>query len=285
MRFKKVTVIGLGLIGGSLAWALKESEQVENVYGVDIDRESLDYALANNIIDTGSSEPEEGISGAEIVVIAVRVGAITEVAKSIMPSLAQGTVLTDVGSVKGNIVNAMEESVPSGTHFVGGHPIAGTERSGIMSADPELFRGKRVILTPTAKTPATAKDKVASLWKVAGGKVHELDARTHDRIFGFISHLPHMVAYSLIDTVLNADDSQALFDFAGGGLGDYTRIAASSPDMWADIFEANKGNILQAIGEFKGSLEKIEAAIKSGDRDSLMEILTKVSQAKRESGK
>lgn len=285
MTFKKVTVIGLGLIGGSLAWALKESKRVANVCGVDIDRESLDYALANNMIDSGSSEPEEGVSGAEIVVIAVRVGAITEVAKSIIPSLGQGTVLTDVGSVKLNIVNEMEELVPSGIHFVGGHPIAGTERSGVMSADRQLYRGKRVILTPTAKTHTAAKDKVSSLWKAAGTEIHELDPPTHDRIFGFVSHLPHLVAYSLIDTVLNADDSQALFDFAGGGLGDYTRIAASSPDMWTDIFEANKVNILKAIGEFKASLEKIETAIKNGDRDSLIEILTKVSRAKRESGK
>ncbi|MEQ9618291.1 MAG: prephenate dehydrogenase/arogenate dehydrogenase family protein [Deltaproteobacteria bacterium] len=285
MPFKKVTVIGLGLIGGSLAWALKESKQVENVYGVDTDRESVDYALGNNMIDTGSSDPEEGVSDAEIVVIAVRVGAITEVAKSIIPSLTQGTVLTDVGSVKGDIVNEVENLVPSGIHFVGGHPIAGTERSGAMAGERGLFRGRRVILTPTAKTDPGARDKVASLWKAAGSEVHELDMLAHDRIFGFISHLPHVVAYSLIDSVLNADNSEALFDFAGGGLGDYTRIAASSPDMWADIFNANKGNVLQAIGEFKGSLEKIEAAIKSGDRSSLLEILSQASEAKRETVK
>lgn len=285
MPFNKVTVIGLGLIGGSLAWALKESKQVENVYGVDIDRESVDYALGNNMIDAGSSDPEEAVSDAEIVVIAVRVGKITEVAKSIIPFLAQGTVLTDVGSVKGTIVNEMEEVVPPGIHFIGGHPVAGTENSGVRSAEPGLFRGKRVILTPRAKTDPGAKDKVASLWEAAGSEIHELDAQAHDRIFGFISHLPHIVAYSLIDAVLNADNSEALFDFAGGGLGDYTRIAASSPDMWADIFNTNKENILQAIGEFKGSLEKIETAIKSGNRDSLMEILSKASKAKRETSK
>lgn len=281
MPFRKVTIIGLGLIGGSLARALKHSKQVEIVYGVDIDKGSIEHALENDMIDEGSADTAQGVSGAEIIVIATHVGAITETAKSLIPYASEGAVITDVGSVKGKIVSEIEEILPPHLHFVGGHPIAGTENSGIRASHPELFRGKRFIMTPTANTDRDARINVAALWKAAGGEIHEMDIETHDRIFGFVSHLPHIVAYSLIDAVLSADDSDMLFDFAGGGLGDYTRVAASSPEMWVDIFSANKENVLQAIRQFKDSIEKIETLIESEDSETLRELLSKASDIKR----
>lgn len=281
MPFRKVAIIGLGLIGGSLARALKHSKQVEIVYGVDTDKGSIEHALENDMVDEGSVNVDQAVSGAEIVVIATHVGAITETVKSLIPYASEGAVITDVGSVKGKIVKEIEQILPPHLHFVGGHPIAGTENSGVRASNPELFRGKRFIMTPTANTDGDAKIKVAALWKTAGSEVHEMDTETHDRIFGFVSHLPHIVAYSLIDAVLSADDSDMLFDFAGGGLGDYTRVAASSPEMWVDIFSANKKNVLQAIRQFKDSIEKIETLIESEDSETLRELLSKASDVKR----
>lgn len=281
MTFGKVAIIGLGLIGGSLAQALKRSKQVDTVYGVDVEKESIDYAIKNDIIDEGSADIGQAVPGSEIIVIATHVGAIAETAKSVFPYATDGAVITDVGSVKGQIVSDIEEILPKHLRFVGGHPIAGTENSGVRMSDAELFRGKRVIITPTADTDVDAKTRVAALWRAAGSEVYEMDTETHDRVFGFVSHLPHIVAYSLIDAVMSADDSDRLFDFAGGGLGDYTRVAASSPEMWADILSANKVNVLQAIRQFKNSIEKIETLIESEDPDSLVKLLSKASDVKR----
>lgn len=281
MKFKKITIIGLGLIGGSLARALKESKEVETVFGVDPDKGAIDYALEEGIIDQGASDINEGAHGAEIVVLSTHVGIITETAKSIFPIVTQGQIITDVGSVKSSIVEGIEAALPENVLFIGGHPIAGTENSGVRAADSMLFHGKRCILTPTDKTDTEAKKKVALMWESVGSSVHEMDPETHDHIFGAVSHLPHIVAYSLMNTVLKAQDSKELLEFAGGGLNDYTRVAASSPQMWAQIFSANKDHVLDSISMFKNSLGEIEDAIKNEDFDTLKKKLDKAAKAKR----
>ncbi len=284
-EFNKVAVVGLGLIGGSLAWALKRSKQVRNVFGVDTDEETIEYALRKQIIDEGSCDIARGAQGAEIVIIATHVGAIVKTAKSLIPLVSEGTIITDVGSVKGTIVREIEGVMPPHLHFLGGHPIAGTENSGIANADPRLFKGRRFILTPTEKTALVVKSRIATLWELVGIEVHEMDIDVHDRVFGFVSHLPHVIAYSLIDAILSEDDSDTLFNFAGGGLRDYTRVAASSPEMWSEILIANKETVLTAIKQFKSSLDKIAAAIADEDLDTLREILSKASRSKRENVK
>ncbi len=281
MEFEKITIIGLGLIGGSLARALKESNEVGAVVGIDPDRETIEYALGNGIIDIGSSDIKEGVGGAEIIVISTHVGIITDTAKSVFPSATQGAIITDVGSVKSAVVKGIEPYLPADIHFIGGHPIAGTENSGVKSADSKLFNGKRCILTPTEKTDPLAKSKVTGMWELVGSEVREMDPETHDHIFGLVSHLPHIVAYSLINTVLNAQDSDVLLEFAGGGLKDYTRVAASSPEMWAQIFKANKSHLLEAISMFKDSLGEIEEAIENEDFDTLKKKLDKAARTKR----
>ncbi len=281
MKFKKITIIGLGLIGGSLARALKESQEVETVFGIDSDKKSVQYAIDNGIIDQGSSDVTEGVPGAEIIVVSTHVGIIAETAKSIFPVLREGSIITDVGSVKSSIVKGIEHDLPDNIHFIGGHPIAGTENSGVLSADSSLFEGRRCILTPTEKTDIEAKSKVKSMWELVGSEVYEMDAETHDHIFGIVSHLPHIVAYSLINTVLNAQDSGELLEFAGGGLKDYTRVAASEPEMWAQIFKANKTHLLKAISMFKDSLQNIESAIERDDFETLMKELDKAAKTKR----
>lgn len=281
MKFNKLTIVGLGLIGGSLARALKESNQVGTVVGIDTDEETIKYAFDNEIIDEGASSLNEVIYDSDIIVIATYVGMIEDTAKSVFDIANDKTIITDVGSVKSSVVRNIEVDLPDNIHYVGGHPIAGTEKSGVTSADANLFTDKRVILTPTKTTNSEAKDKVQSMWELVGGQVYEVDPETHDHIFGIVSHLPHVVAYSLMNSVLNAEDSEQLLDFAGGGLKDYTRVAASSPEMWTQIFKANKPRLLEAISSFKHSLEEIESCIENDDFESLKKALEKSASVKR----
>jgi prephenate dehydrogenase len=278
MNFSKITVIGLGLIGGSLAWALKKSGRVGEVFGVDLDEKAIDYAVREGIIDEGSKDIEKGVSQSELIVIATYVGIIPKVAKSIILLVSKGTVITDVGSVKGKIVQETEEFLPSHVHFVGGHPIAGTECSGVWASDPRLFNGKRCILTPTLKTHPEALAKVKSLWESVGARVFTMDAETHDRVFSFVSHLPHVVAYALVNSVASQRVLNNMLDFAGGGLRDYTRIGASSPEMWSDIFLMNRENVLESIREFKKSLERIEELVAG---ENLIELREELNRAVR----
>ncbi|MEM7008691.1 MAG: prephenate dehydrogenase/arogenate dehydrogenase family protein [Thermodesulfobacteriota bacterium] len=281
MQFEKITIIGLGLIGGSLARALKESGQVEIVVGIDTNEDTLKYAFDNGVIDEGAPEINEVIEHSEIVVVATYVGTIFESAKKAFEVASQGAIITDVGSVKSSVVNGIEQHLPEHLHFVPAHPIAGTENSGISSSDPGLFKDKRCIITPTPKTNPRAVDKVRKMWELAGSQVYEMDPGTHDHIFAVVSHLPHVVAYSLINSVLSSKDSDKLLEFAGGGLKDYTRVSASSPEMWTEIFKANKEQLLNAISLFKDSLDKIEGAIRDEDFEKLRAELEKAAQAKR----
>lgn len=282
MKFGKVTVIGLGLIGGSLAWALRESGVVRTVSGVDSDRDSVEYALEKGIIDEGSLDVGEAVSGAEVIVAATYVGTIADTIRAAVPYARDGALITDVGSVKAGIVREIEGFIPERLGFVGGHPIAGTENSGVRNADPGLFRGKRCILTPAQKTRPDLKEKAGALWKLTGSEVYEMDPDSHDRVFGLVSHLPHAAAYALVDAILSSEDPDTLLDFAGGGLRDYTRVASSSPEMWVDIMTANRDNVLAALRQLTASLSKIESALENGDREALLKIFSGAAGAKRD---
>jgi prephenate dehydrogenase len=285
MNFSKITIIGLGLIGGSLAWALKKSGRVGEVFGVDVNEKTIDYAVLEGVIDRGSKQLEDGVKRSEIVVIATHVGIIPKIANSVASLVSSGAIITDVGSVKRKIVEEVESSLPSHLYFVGGHPIAGTEHSGVWAADFRLFEGKRCILTLTAKTYPEALDKVKGLWETVGAKVFMMNPETHDRIFSFMSHLPHAVAYALVNAVASVKDLDNIFDFAGGGLRDYTRIGRSSPDMWSDIFLMNKENVLEAIWEFKKALKRIEKSIEQEDLAGLKEELRRAAKIKEDMDK
>ncbi len=282
MQFGKVTIIGLGLIGGSLAQALRESGEVRTVSGVDSDHGSVKYALENGIIDEGSFDVKEAVSGADVIVAATYVGTIADTIRSVVRHAEGGALITDVGSVKAGIVREIEGFIPERLGFVGGHPIAGTENSGVRNSDPALFRGKRCILTPTDKTPRALKEKAGVLWRLTGSEVYEMDPDAHDRVFGLVSHLPHAAAYALVDAILSSENSDTLLDFAGGGLRDYTRVASSSPEMWVDIMTANRGNVLAALRQLRSSLGKIESALEKGDRKALLKIFTGAAGAKRD---
>jgi len=273
MKWKKITIVGLGLIGSSLAWALKKTGQVGEVFGVDINEETVEYAARRGIIDSGSKELGDAVKHSEVVVVATYVSTIPAIARTVSSLASERTIVTDVGSVKGGIVKEVEDFFPPHIYFVGGHPIAGTERSGVEAADSGLFRGKRCILTPTPKTNPEALAKVKNLWESVGSRVFSMDVETHDRVFAFVSHLPHVVAYALLNSIASQGESENMLEFAGGGLRDYTRIGASSPCMWGEIFLSNKENVLTAIGEFKKALGVIERMVEGEDLNSLTEGL------------
>ncbi len=276
----RVAVVGLGLIGGSLAAALRRAGGYV-VVGVDRDRGALEWALARGVVDEAADDAERGVEGAGLVVVAVHVGSIVPVVRSLAPHLRPGTVVTDVGSVKEAVVEAAEAALaPLGVRFVGGHPIAGRELSGVRNADPGLFEGRIAVLTPTASTEAGALERVRSMWEAAGSRVVTMDPAEHDRVFAWVSHLPHAVAYALVAAVLGGPD-QRLARYAGGGFADFTRIAASSPEMWRDIFLANRPRVLEAIEGFRAALGELEQVLRSGEEVRLLEVLDRAARLKR----
>ena len=283
MTFEKVAVVGLGLIGGSLAAALRESGEIGEVFGVERDAESLRFALENGIADAGSSEIGPGISGSEIVVVATYVDAVAQVAGEVSGFVSPGTVVCDVGSVKAPVVREMEKG-PGNIRFVGAHPIAGKETSGVRESDPGLFSGKRCVVTPAESTCPEALSVVKKLFSLVGSEAVEMDPESHDEVFSLVSHLPHAVAYSLVSAVASSGGERDLFDFSGGGLADFTRIAGSSPEMWAGIFIENRAALLGAIRGFAGKLGEIESAVASGNVERLAALLRKARDSKKSLG-
>ncbi len=268
--FERIAVIGVGLIGGSLARSCR-GRIAGRVVGLDANQTHLDQAVALGLVDEVGDLPT-GVEGADLVVVAVPVGAVTEVTCAIAPYLADRCIVTDVGSVKGDLVAKIEEQVPSGRAYVPGHPIAGTEQSGPQAASPTLFQGSLCVLTPTSRTPEDALRRVSRLWERAGSHVVLMDPYRHDRIFALVSHLPHVVAYALMGTIPGlADGREELLRFSAGGLRDFTRIAASHPVMWRDILIQNREEILKSIATFRTVLQRIEELIRTQDAVRLME--------------
>ena len=284
MTFKKVAVVGLGLIGGSLAAALRKSGEVGEVFGVEKDAESLRFALEGGVADSGSSEIGSGISGSEIVVIATYVDTVAQVAREVSGFVSPDTVVCDTGSVKAPIVREMQKG-PRNIRFVGAHPVAGKETSGVRESDPGLFSGKKCVITPVEGTCPEALSMVKTLFSLAGSEVVEIDPESHDEVFSLVSHLPHAVAYSLVSAVASSGGKENLFGFSGGGLADFTRVAESSPEMWAGIFIENRDALLRAIRSFSGKLGEIEKAVASGNVEDLETLLGEARDSKRDLGK
>ena len=284
MTFKKVAVVGLGLIGGSLAAALRKSGEVGEVFGVEKDAESLRFALEGGVADSGSSEIGSGISGSEIVVIATYVDTVAQVAREVSGFVSPDTVVCDTGSVKAPIVREMQKG-PRNIRFVGAHPVAGKETSGVRESDPGLFSGKKCVITPVEGTCPEALSMVKTLFSLAGSELVEIDPESHDEVFSLVSHLPHAVAYSLVSAVASSGGKENLFGFSGGGLADFTRVAESSPEMWAGIFIENRDALLRAIRSFSGRLGEIEKAVASGNVEDLETLLGEARDSKRDLGK
>ncbi len=270
LRFEKAAVIGVGLIGGSLAMVLREKGIAGRITGVGRGIANLKAAKRLGVIDDFTQDPAEGVKGADLVFVSVPVLRIAETLRKAAPSLKPGCIVTDAGSVKGPVVRDVEPLMPKGVSFVAGHPIAGTEHSGVEAAFPGLFRDRVCVLTLTEKTEPGAVEKVRAMWEAAGSKVVLTDARTHDRMLAAISHLPHMIAYTLVNTVGDeARSCKELLGYSAGGFRDFTRIASSSPEMWAEICAMNKALITDMIGAFQSKLETLKRLIAEADTEGL----------------
>jgi prephenate dehydrogenase len=281
LLFQRMAVIGVGLIGGSLARACRGG-LARRVVGLDADPVNLNRAIGLGLVDEVGELPA-GVAGADLVVVAVPVGAVVEVVRAAAPHLAPGCIVTDVGSVKGDLVAEVEREIPAGRAYVPAHPIAGTERSGPEAASADLFRGSVCVLTPTSRTPEAPLTKVMRLWEGVGARVVRMDPFRHDQIFALVSHLPHVVAYALIGTVLNGTDGgDEVLRFSGGGLRDFTRIAASHPVMWRDILIRNREEVLDSIARFRKVLERIEAMIRTQDTVRLVEEFQRAKEARKQ---
>lgn len=279
--FNRVTVIGVGLIGGSLSLAIKAKGLAREVWGVDRDQETLAKAQSHKVIDRGFKDLPACIPDADLVIIATPVGQSLRIAQEVLPFMKVGSILTDVGSVKRDLVEGLAGKVPQDRHFLGGHPIAGTERSGVEAAFAALFEGANCILTPTTETSAFAIDKLKKFWEMVGSKVLFMEPAHHDEVFAAVSHLPHMVAYSLVKAVMDIDGGQGeLFLFTGGGFRDFTRIASSHPEMWRDICLNNHDQILKALSRYHDSLEILEKAIREKDGEKLYQFFLSAKEAR-----
>ena len=278
--FERVTIAGVGLIGGSLALAARAAGLIGEVVGLGRSAANLDIAQRRGIIDRYSHDPAEAARDADLLLLAVPVRSIAAVARACAPALRPRAVVSDVGSVKQTILRDVEAALPAGVTFVGAHPIAGTEESGAAAADADLFRGRRCIVTPGAHADAAAVGKIRALWEGVGMQVDEMDAARHDQVLAWVSHLPHALAFSAVNAVCDVD--AAVQPFAGPSFGDLTRVAASSADMWCDIFLANAVQVDHAVARFVATLEALRGAIAAGDEATLRALLERARAARRE---
>ncbi len=279
--FQRVAILGVGLIGGSLARDLRASGSVGEVVGIEPDPATLDRARQRGLIDRGETDPESGVRDADVVVVAVPVGSFGEALAAIRPGLSEGVVVTDVGSVKGPVQAEAEEALAGAAAFVGGHPIAGTEDSGVDAAVPDLFRDALCVLTRTGTTPEWAVTRIRRLWEGVGGEVVCMDPEEHDRILAATSHLPHMLAFALIRTFAGLSAGPGVERFAAGGFRDLTRIAGSDAIMWRDIALANAPALLATIDRFQERLRELRYAIEAGDGETLEGLLREARELRR----
>ncbi len=277
----RLAVVGVGLIGGSLALALKAAGVVGEVVGIGRGRANLEKALDLGVIDRIADTAAEGVRDADLVFLATPVLTLAEVAGSLVPYMKSGAILTDGGSVKGAVVRAIEPLMPDNIHFVAGHPIAGTEQSGAEAAFATLYRGRRCILTPTEHTASAALELVRKVWETAGSDVVLMDVEKHDRILGAISHLPHMVAYSLVNAVGSYDRyEENILEYSAGGFRDFTRIASSDPTMWRDIAQTNRDALLEMMERFEAFFAELKEDVRQGDGDRLFEFFLRSKQSR-----
>jgi prephenate dehydrogenase len=277
----RLAVVGVGLIGGSLALALKDAGAVGEVIGIGRGLKNLEKALELGVVDRFTRDPAQGVKEADLVFLATPVLTLNEIAASVVPHMKQGAVLTDGGSVKGTVVAAIEPILPAGIHFVPGHPVAGTEKSGVEAAFATLYQGRRCILTPTEKTDPGALDMVRKVWEAAGSEVVVMDVEKHDRILAAISHLPHMVAYALVNAVGSYDRyEENILEYSAGGFRDFTRIASSDPTMWRDIALTNREALVEMMERFATFFTELKEDILLGDGDRLYEFFLRSKQSR-----
>ena len=278
---KRLCIIGVGLIGGSLARALKAAGACGEIIGCGRDSQALQKALELGVIDRAETDIAAAAKGADVIVLGVPVGAMETVLGQLKPHLEPQTVITDVGSTKGSVVqaaiNVFGELPP---RFVPGHPIAGTEQSGVEASFAELYQQRRVILTPDANTDSEALETVRRMWQQAGAEVIDMPVVHHDEVLAATSHLPHMLAFTLVDTLARLEEHDDIFRFAAGGFRDFTRIASSNPQMWHDICLNNRDALLKMVQRFSTELGTLARAIEEGDSEAILATFQRAKSAR-----
>lgn len=273
MHFGKVLVFGVGLIGASFARGLKAAHAVDEVVGFGRTPKSLKAAYDLGIIDEVGINPGADVREADLILVASPVGQMPEIFQRIAPYLCEHTIVTDAGSTKGDVVAAAREAFGDKIgQFVPGHPIAGAETSGAAASKVDLYQGRKVVLTPLPENTPEAVQKVQRAWELCGADVHILDAETHDRVFAAVSHLPHLLAYALVDEFAKRSNADQLFDYAAAGFRDFTRIAGSHPEMWRDISLANRTALLAELDRYSAALMRIRQALVNSDGEALAAI-------------
>jgi cyclohexadieny/prephenate dehydrogenase len=293
--FDRVALIGLGLIGSSLGHVMKREGLAGHVAGSARSAKTCATALEIGFVDSASVDPVDAVTGADLIVICTPVGVIADVAAAIAPTLKPGAIVTDVGSVKMAVIRDVGPLLPEGVHLVPGHPVAGTEHSGPESGFPELFEGRYCILTPPPGADKRAVAAVSELWRRVGSDVELMDPKHHDRVLAITSHLPHLIAYSIVGTASDLEEhinreaaaskeeilTREVIKYSAGGFRDFTRIAASDPVMWRDIFLNNREAVLEILGRFTEDLTALQRAIRWGEGDSLHDLFERTRAIRR----
>jgi len=281
MLIRRLAIIGVGLIGGSLARALRQAGEVGEIVGCGRGRPNLEKARELGVIDRWTHDVGEAVSGADMVFLAVPLGAMTDTFEAMQGHLLADVVITDGGSAKACVVAACEQGLgelPAG--FVPGHPIAGTENSGVEASFAELYNSRRVILTPLQGSAPEALNKVTRMWRLCGAEVTEMSVEHHDEVLAATSHLPHMLAFSLVDTLARMQANDEIFRYAAGGFRDFTRIASSNPVMWRDVCVANRQALGEVMDRYIQEMSALSTTIKQGDSERLLEIFSRAKAAR-----
>jgi cyclohexadieny/prephenate dehydrogenase len=283
VMFDKIALIGIGLIGGSIALEARKRGLAKKIVAATRSAETAALANKLKLADHCGTDLAAACDGADLVIVCTPVGAVGAVAKAIAPRLKQGCIVSDVGSVKQAVIDAMQPHIPAGVHFVPAHPVAGTEHSGPEAALLDLFQGRWCILTPLADSDPQAVDRLEAFWKGLGSEVNRLDPANHDRILAITSHLPHLIAYSIVGT---ADDlgghlNSEVLKYAAGGFRDFTRIASSDPTMWRDVFMNNREAVLEVLQRFQEDLFYLQRAIRWGEADKLYDLFNRTREIRR----
>ncbi len=282
-QFNRITLIGIGLIGSSLAHDIKRLGLADEVVVATRSAETLKRAEELKLGDRYTTSSAEAVKDADLVIVSVPVGASESVAKEIAGSLKPGAIVTDVGSTKASVIAQMQPHMPDHVHFIAGHPIAGTEKSGPDAGFPGLFQGRWCILTPLEGTDPTALKTLRSFWEALGSRVDEMDAQHHDKVLAIVSHLPHLIAYNIVGT---ADDLETVTEsevikYSASGFRDFTRLAASDPTMWRDVCLHNRDAILEMLARFSEDLAYLQRAIRWGEGDKIFELFTRTRAIRR----
>jgi cyclohexadieny/prephenate dehydrogenase len=281
--FNHVALIGLGLIGSSIAHAMRRGGLANRITGHAKSEATRKTAERLHLCDAVFADPAEAVAGADLVILCTPVGSYGALAEAIAPALAPGAILTDVGSVKGAVVRDVAAHLPENVHFVPGHPIAGTEHSGPEAGFAELFDGRWTILTPLPEADAEAVGRLKGFWEACGASVELMTPEHHDLVLAIVSHVPHLIAYNIVGTASDLEQvtQKEVIKFSASGFRDFTRIAASDPTMWRDVFLNNKDAVLEMLGRFVEDLTSLQRAIRWGDGDALFDLFTRTRAIRR----